>query len=105
MEQILLEIMLRHMENKEVVGDGQHGFTKGEAHMTNLVAFYNKVTQLVDMGRTIDIIHLFLCKVLDTVLHNGIVFILERHGFDRWSTWWITELTPFSGVSIGAGTV
>ena len=57
MEQILLEDMSKHTEERELIRD-----TKGKWCLTNLIAFYNGVIASVNKGKATDVTYLNFCK-------------------------------------------
>lgn len=47
-----------------VTGSSWHGFTKGESCLTNLIAFYWKLTALLDKERVMNIAYLDFSRLL-----------------------------------------
>lgn len=68
--QFLLEIMLKHMEHREVIKHSQHDFTEAKPCLADPKAFSNGMNASVDMKRARDAIYLDLCQAFDMVLHN-----------------------------------
>jgi len=89
MEQIILEVIIKQVEKKNVTRSSQHGFTKGKSYLTNLTAFYDGMAGWVVEGRAVDVVYLDFSKAFDTVSHNILLGKLRKCGLDEWLVRWI----------------
>ncbi|GAB0183279.1 mitochondrial enolase superfamily member 1 [Grus japonensis] len=85
MEQLILGVINKHVEEKKVIRSGQHGFTRGKSWLTNLIAFYDDMTSWVDEGRAADVLYLDFSKAFDTVSHNILISKLRKCELDEWT--------------------
>ncbi|CAM5129322.1 unnamed protein product [Eretmochelys imbricata] len=89
MEQVLKESILKHLEERKVIRNSQHGFTKAKSCLTNLIAFYDEITGSVDEGKAVDVLFLDFSKAFDTVSHSILASKLKKCGPDEWIIRWI----------------
>ncbi|CAM4588838.1 unnamed protein product [Lepidochelys olivacea] len=89
MEQVLKESILKHLHERKVIKNSQHGFTKGRSCLTNLIAFYDEITGSVDEGKAVDVLFLDFSKAFDTVSHSVLVSKLKNYGLDECTIRWV----------------
>uniref|UniRef100_A0A8B9PKM6 Reverse transcriptase domain-containing protein n=1 Tax=Apteryx owenii TaxID=8824 RepID=A0A8B9PKM6_APTOW len=89
MEQLILNAISKHVEEKKVIRSSQHAFTKEKSCFTNLIAFYAGMTGWVDEGRAVDVVYLDFSKAFDTVPHNILIGKLRKRGLDEWTVRWL----------------
>ncbi|CAM5160640.1 unnamed protein product [Eretmochelys imbricata] len=89
MEQVPKESILKHLEERKVIRNSQHGFTKGKSCLTNLITFYDEITGSVDEGKAVDVLFLDFSKAFDTISHSILASKLKKSGLDEWTIRWI----------------
>jgi len=89
LEQLILEAIIKQVEEKKVIRSSQHGFTKRKSCLTNLIAFYDDMTVCVDEERAVDVVYLDFSKAFDKVSHNILLGKLRKCGMNEWSVKWI----------------
>jgi len=80
MESVLRDEIVRHLDKHNLVRDSQHGFRRGRSCTSNLLEFFDRVTEEVNEKNNVDVIFLDLAKAFDKVPHMRLLAKLRAHG-------------------------
>jgi hypothetical protein len=69
--------------------NSQFGFRKGRSCASNLIFFYNYITEQLDKGYSIDVVLLDLAKAFDKVSHKLLTHKLKQNGIGGRLLMWI----------------
>ena len=93
-ESLIRDEIVRHLEVNNLLAGSQHGFVSSRSCATNLVEFFDAVTEAVDGGDSMDIIFLDFAKAFDKVPIRRLMAKLKAHGIEgkvwHWIESWLT---------------
>ena len=112
MERMISGAITDQLKVNQEIRPSHHGFMNGRSCLTNLISFYDKVSRLVDEGKTVGVVYLDFSRAFDTIPHNILVGKLAAHGLDGRTLHWVkhcwlarpkelwpVELNPIGGRS------
>lgn len=88
-EHVILIIIPKQVEEREVIGNRQCLFIKGKSCLTSMVAFYNVMSKWVDEVRVLDVVNLDMSVAFDNVCHIILLGKLRKCDIDKWTLRWI----------------
>ena len=80
LEQFVRDKIVDHMTDNELYSECQHGFRKSRSCVTQLIEVYDKLTELVDDGKNVDIIYLDFKKAFDSIPHERLLIKMAGYG-------------------------
>ena len=70
MEKLVRNKIVKHVMENNLFTNVQHGLIKGKFCVTQLVEFFEDITQSIDNGEEVDVVYLDFCKAIDKVQHQ-----------------------------------
>ena len=89
MESIIKDDIEKHVYQSGLLHTSQHGFNRGKSTSTNLIQFWDDVTNAAERHQSLSIIYTDLRKAFDSVSHDLLLIKLRRYGIDAKTIEWL----------------
>lgn len=85
---------MNHLEDKRIIRNIQHACGKNKLCSTNLISFYDRDMDFVDVGRVVDVTFFNFSKALYTAFYDILISKSRKYsqGVTRHITGWIIML-------------
>ena len=91
LESIVKDKIVQYLEANNLIRSSQHGFVAKRSCLTNLLEFYECVSNYIDQGYPIDVIYLDFQKAFDKVPHKRLMLKVRALGIDGTVCNWIEK--------------
>ena len=89
LEQFVRDGIVNHMTENGLYSECQHGFRKSRSCVTQLIEVYDKLTELIDDGKSIDIVYLDFRKAFDSIPHERLLVKMKGYGINGNVIGWV----------------
>ena len=91
LERIIVQAILQHLKDNQLLCKEQHGFVPGKSVTTNLLETLNAWTECLMHDLPIDVVYLDYCKAFDTVPHQRLLLQVQSFGIQDLALAWIEK--------------
>ena len=92
MESLIRDMIVEHLSRHSLIRPSQHIFMAGRSTVTNLLAYMETLTKLLDDGHAVDVLYLDFAKAFDKVPHSRLCRGLGLGGkLLNWIEMWLSD--------------
>ncbi len=88
-EKVIRKRLTQYLESTDGLNKNQHGFRSGRSCLTQLLAHYDNIINLLEDGHNVDVIYLDFAKAFDKVDHNLLLRKCQALGIQGQTLKWI----------------